>query len=294
MTRRSTWLLALVPVLLWGTSFAAAKIALAAFSPVALTFGRAILATATIALVAPLLPPRSDRPARGDGAMLFLLALLGVVGQTWLQAQALRFTSVQNSGWLITMIPLFTAVLSAAFLGERFPAAKVAGTVLGFAGAVTVVASRGASLALPATRGDLLILASALNWSIYTLIARTLLSRRSPIALTLKTLSIGTPILLAAFFLLGEPAEFLRADLRAWAALLYLGVGCTAAGWICWAFALERLEPGTLTSFQYLQPLVTVASAALLLGESIRVQAVVGGFLALSGVALVQGRWRRA
>jgi drug/metabolite transporter (DMT)-like permease len=192
------------------------------------------------------------------------------------------------------MIPLFTAALSAAFLRERFPAAKVAGTALGFAGAVTVVASRGASLALPSTRGDLLILASALNWSVYTLVARRLLARRSPIALTLRTLLIGTPILLVAFAALGDPGEFARADARAWIALVYLGVGCTAAGWVCWAFALERLEPGTLTSFQYLQPLVTVASAALVLGESIRLQAVAGGFLALAGVALVQRASRRA
>lgn len=294
MSARSARLFALVPVFLWGTSFAAAKIALASFSPVALTFGRAILATAAIALVAPLLPPRSDRPARGDGGMLLLLAVLGVVAQTWLQAQALRWTSVQNSGWLITMIPLLTAVLSAVFLGERFPPVKLAGTALGFAGALTVVASRGASLALPATRGDLLILLSALNWAVYTLLARRLLARRSPIALTWRTLAIGTPILLAAFLVLGDPGEFARAGPAAWGALVYLGVGCTAAGWIFWAFALERLEPGTLTSFQYLQPLVTVASAAAVLGESIRVQAVAGGVLALSGVALVQRASRRA
>lgn len=294
MSRRSTWLLALVPVFLWGTSFAAAKIALAAFSPVALTLGRAAIATVAILVVAPLLPSRSDRPEPGDGTTLFLLALMGVVAQTWLQAQALRWTSVQHSGWLITMIPLFTAALSAAFLGERFPLPKLAGTLLGFAGAVTVVASREASLALPATRGDLLILVSALNWSVYTLVARRLLARRSPIAITMRTLAIGTPVLLLAFAALGDPAEFTRAGLHAWMALLYLGIGCTAAGWICWAFALERLEPGTLTSFQYLQPLVTVASAALVLGESIRVQAVAGGMLALSGVALVQRARRRA
>lgn len=294
MSRRTTWLLALVPVFLWGTSFAAAKIALAAFSPVTLTFGRAILATAAIALAAPLLPPRSDRPERGDGTTLLLLALMGVVAQTWLQAQALRWTSVQNSGWLVTMIPLFTAVLSALFLRERFPSMKLLGIVLGLSGALTVVASRGASLALPATRGDLLILASALNWAVYTLVARRLLARRSPIAITLRTLAIGTPLLLAAFLALGDPGEFARADAREWLALVYLGVGCTAAGWICWAMALERLEPGTLTSFQYLQPLVTVASAALVLGESIRLQALAGGALALVGVALVQRSAGRA
>ncbi|HEX6850701.1 MAG TPA: DMT family transporter [Candidatus Polarisedimenticolaceae bacterium] len=294
MNRRSTWLFALVPVFLWGTSFAAAKIALAAFSPVTITFGRAALAMAAIAIAAPLLPVRSDRPARGDGPTLLLLALMGVVAQTWLQSQALLWTTVQNSGWLVTMIPLFTAVLSAAFLGERFPLAKIAGTAVGLSGALIVVASRGASLALPATRGDLLILASALNWAVYTLVARRLLARRSPIAITLRTLAIGTPLLAGAFLLLGDPGEFVRAGAGAWAALVYLGVGCTAAGWICWATALERLEPGTLTSFQYLQPLVTVASAALLLGESIRLHAILGGALALAGVALVQRAAGRA
>lgn len=281
---------ALVPIVLWGTSFVAAKVALGSFTPLGLAWARGVLGLATLLAIAPLRRGGTDNPRPGDGRILVLLGLLGVVAQSLLQAVALTMTSATHSGWLITMIPLFTAVLSSLVLKERFPAPKVAGTALGFGGALAVIAagSGAPSLRLPSTRGDLLILASALNWSVYTLAARGLLARRAALPVTLRSLAIGCAALTAVWAFAGGAGEFVAADRAAWAALLYLGIGCTGIGWLCWSFALERLEPGTLTSFQYLQPLVTSVSAAAWLGERVTVPTLIGGGLALAGVALVQ------
>ncbi len=43
-----------------------------------------------------------------------------------------------------------------------------------------------------------------------------------------------------------------------------------------------------MASFLYLEPLVTVVGAAVLLGEPVRLVTVIGGLLLLGGVALVQ------
>lgn len=282
-------LLALVPVVLWGTSFPAAKIALEGMGPLTLAAGRSVLALAVLAPVVALRAPRPDRPEPGDGWRIVVLGLLGVVAQTGLQAVALTLTSAQHSGWLITMIPILTAVLSAIFLRERFPVLKVLGTAFGFGGALVVMlGGGGASLGLPATKGDLLILASALNWAVYTLFVRTVLVRRDAVRVTVLSLALGAGVLLAGLVASGGLAEVPRIPLRSFLALAYLGVGCTATGWLSWSLALERLEPGTLTSFQYLQPLVTVVSSAWWIGERVSPWALVGGALALSGVALVQ------
>ena len=73
----------------------------------------------------------------------------------------------------------------------------------------------------------------------------------------------------------------------AWAALLFLGVVCSGVAYVFWFDALERLPASRVGAFLYLEPLFTVAVAAGLLGESIRLGTMLGGAIILLGVWLV-------
>jgi drug/metabolite transporter (DMT)-like permease len=289
--RWPAYLCAAAAVLLWGSSFVASKVALRSVAPLDLVAVRSVLGLAVLLLARPVgRAGRQESPRPGDGLRTVLLGLIGLPVHLTLQAYALTLTSAVHSGWLIALNPVFTAILAASFLRERFPRLKTAGVVLGFSGAIVVIAG-GAGLEavrLPATRGDLLILLSSLNWAVYTLIARGLMVRRNPVPLTLRALSAGTSVTVAIWLLAGHPAQLVRAPAAAWAALLFLGVGCTGIGYLVWSAALERLEAGTLSSFQYVQPLVTVAVAAAWIGESAGPGVFLGGALVLAGVTLVQ------
>jgi len=289
--RAGALLLAAPAVLMWGLSFIAVKMALHSVSPFGLVAVRAVLGAALLGVVLPFLPAASPVPRRkGDFARLAILSVQGLPLQVGLQAYALTLTSAVHAGWLIALIPVFTALLSALFLGERFPLPKVLGTGLGFAGALLVIGGvkGAAALGLPSGRGDLLILLSALNWALYTLQARTLLRRMAPLALTVRVVLGGAAIVTAAYLLLGTPSELAGVTAAGWAALVFLGAGCTGAAYLLWSAALSRLEPGTLTSVQYVQPLVTAVAAAAWLGEPAGGTALVGGGLVLVGVVLVQ------
>lgn len=287
--RASSYLLALVPVALWGASFIAWKIALRSMSPLGLVTGRALLGCGVMgAALSISRKPRPDAALPGDAFRIGILALLGVVLQSWIQAHALRMTSAIHSGWLVTLIPVFTAVLSAIFLGERFPWLKTAGVAFGLVGAIAVVRSRVASIDLPATAGDFLILLSALNWAIYTLVARGLFVRRDPIRVTARAMAAGAAFLVVLYALSGEWKELAHTTPAGLSMLAFLGIGCTGIAYLAWSEALARFEPGTLTSFQYLQPIVTVAGAALFLGEPVAGGVLLGGALVLLGVFLVQ------
>lgn len=282
--------LAATPVVLWGTSFAALKTAVTMISPAGLVAVRAALGLLVLLAAAAARGGRGAGPARaGDGLRVVLLAVLGVPVQLGLQAYALRLTSANHSGWIIGVAPISTAVLAWLFLGERFPRLKAAGVALGFAGVLLVMAGGGRrTLGLPAARGDLLVLVSAFNWSIYTLVGREMMSRRPSLPLTVRILALGAALAVVGYVILGAPAELARVPLRGWVLLAYLGIGCTGIGYLCWSAALERLEAGRLASFQNVQPLVSALTAALWLGESIGLTAGVGGLLVLLGVGLVQ------
>jgi drug/metabolite transporter (DMT)-like permease len=70
--------------------------------------------------------------------------------------------------------------------------------------------------------------------------------------------------------------------------VLFLGIACSGLGYLLWYRALERVEASRVATLLYLEPLVTMAAAVILLGEPVRAVTVVGGLLVLAGVARVQ------
>lgn len=283
-------LAALVAVVLWGLSFVATRIVLRELPPVPLVFARfglgaALLAGVLAARGRPLVPPRREWPA------LAWLGFVGIFVHQLLQSHALTLTTAVRTGWLIGVVPIWSALLAALFLRERFGAAKVAGLALGFAGAMLVVTRgrvAGGLLALPGTRGDLLILASTVNWAVYTVLSRGPLARLGSLRATAGSMFLGW-LMLGALML--DPAAwrgYAALSPAGWGALLFLGLGPAGLGYLLWFGALERIETSRVAAFLYLEPLVTLAAAVALLGEEVGLATVAGGLLVLAGVALVQ------
>ncbi len=281
---------ALLAIVFWGVSFVATKAVVAEISPATLVFCRAGLGTLLLfAILA--LRRRPPWPPRDALAPLAAMGFVGVAFHQVLQAYALTMTSAVNTGWLIGLIPLWSAILAAIFLKERLGARKVAGLLVGFAGALLVVTRGrlGARLiALPATRGDLLVLASTLNWACYTVLGGATIRRLGPTRATAGAMLLGWLMLTPTFVAGAGWHDLLRLTPAGAGAVLFLGIACSGLGYLLWYGALERVEATRVATLLYLEPLVTLAAAVLLLGEPVGSSTVVGGLLVLGGVTLVQ------
>ncbi len=281
---------ALLAILFWGVSFVATKAVVREISPTTLIFSRAGLGTALLATILAL-RRQSAWPPRDAIAPLALMGFVGVAFHQLLQAYALRLTSAVNTGWLIGLTPIWSALLAGILLKERFGPRKVVGLAVGFAGAGLVV-TRGEIgarlLALPATRGDLLILASTLNWAFYTVLGHGIIRRLGPTRATAGAMLLGWLMLLPLFAASSGWSDYARLSPGGWLAMLFLGIACSGLGYLFWYGALEGIEASRVAAFLYLEPLVTLAAAVLLLGEPVGPTTVLGGLLVLGGVLLVQ------
>jgi drug/metabolite transporter (DMT)-like permease len=281
---------ALVAIVFWGISFVATKAVLREVSPVTLIFTRFGLGTA---LLAALVAARGGAPrlARGVWANLALMGFVGVFVHQLLQSYALTLTTAVRTGWLIGLIPIWSALIAAVFRREPMGGTRVPGLMLGFAGALLVV-TRGrlapGLLALPGTRGDLLILASTLNWAIYTNLGHGTLRRIGSLRATAGAMLIGWLMLGVPFTLAHGWRELARLSPVGIGAVAFLGLGCSGLAYLLWYGALERVETARVAAFLYLEPLVTLAAAVAWLGEPVGVMTVIGGLTVLAGVALVQ------
>jgi len=283
---------ALLAVVFWGISFVATRAAVTEISPFALVFARAGLGTGLlVVLLARRHPPSEWLPPRASWPSLALMGFVGVAFHQSLQGIALTMTTAAHTGWLIGLTPIWSALLAALVLHERFGAQKVAGLALGFAGAVLVVTRGQLSsglLRLPSTRGDLLILGSTVNWAVYSVIGHPVLRRLGATRATLGAMAAGFAVLALPVVWLGAWRDYARLSAPGLLAVLFLGLCCSGLGYLFWYGALERIEASRVAALLYLEPLVTLLAAMVLLGERVQPVTVAGGVLLLAGVSLVE------
>jgi drug/metabolite transporter (DMT)-like permease len=290
MTATTARLAAFTTAVMWGLSFVATKAALQELAPATVIFSRFAMGTVVLVVIARL-RGRSLRPALDAWPMLALMGFVGIFVHQLLQVYGLTLTTAVKAGWLIGMIPIWTALLSAFFLKERFGIQKVVGLALGTIGAIVVV-TRGelttALFALPTMRGDLLLLASTITWAVYTILGRGTLTRLDSASATAVSMGFGSAMLAPIYFARGGWHEYASLSPVGWGALLFLGIGCSGLGYFFWFAALERLETSQVAAFLYLEAPVTLAAAVTLLGEPVAASTIVGGGLVLAGVYAVQ------
>lgn len=280
---------AFIAAVIWGASFVATKTALREVHPftiIVLRFGIGVLVLAFVVWrrnVFRLLPAR-------DLLVLALFGLLAITLHQGMQATGLQFTSAASMAWIVATTPVFTALLAWLFIAEPFGIVRVIGLVIAFIGVLLVVTKgifTADTLRLPSTTGDLLALASALNWSIFSVASKPML-RRLPPALTMAYLMFFGWLMTLPFFASMQSWNDLpNLSIAGWLAILFLGVFCSGAAYIFWFDALAVIDTAQTAAFIYLEPFVTVIVAALVLSEPFTAISLVGGLTILLGVYLV-------
>ena len=282
---------AALAVTAWGASFVATKIALREIAPTALVWARFALGIPVLGVV--VLARRQLRPieARELGYFL-LLGFLGITFHQWLQSHALLTSQATTTGWIIAATPLTIAILGWIFLRERLGAWGVAGILIASLGVLLVVA-RGDPRAIVIGRlgapGDVLILISTVNWAVFSVLSRGGLKRHPAALMVFYVMLLGWLLTTALFAAQGGFHQAIWTGLspRGWAALLFLGLICSGVAYVFYYDALERIPASKVGAFFYLEPLVTVAVAAVLLREPVTAGTTLGGGIILGGIWLV-------
>jgi drug/metabolite transporter (DMT)-like permease len=276
-------------VLVWGASFIATKVALTEVSPVTLVWLRFAMGVVILGIAVALRGQLALVRWR-DLALFGLLGLIGITFHQWLQANALVTSRASTSAWIVTTTPVFMAILGRLVLGERLGAERVGGIALAAVGVLLVV-TRGHLSMLAAGRfgapGDILMLASAPNWAVFSVLSRRALRSHPATRTMFYVMSVGwlaTGVLLAAGPGLTEVG---RLSGRGWASVAFLGVACSGLAYIAWYDALQRMPAAQAGALLYFEPLVATIVAAAVLAEPIGVATLGGGATILLGVWLV-------
>ena len=142
-------------------------------------------------------------------------------------------------------------------------------------------------------RGDLLAIGAALCWGLYSLFMGKMTEEYGAVFATRKVFFYG--LLTIIPFLLGRefaPLELFRSPV-VWGNLLFLGLCASLLCFVIWNLVMSRLGNITSTNYVYLNPVFTLITATILLGERLTPAGAVGSALILLGVILAGQRDRR-
>jgi drug/metabolite transporter (DMT)-like permease len=280
---------ALTAAIFWGASFVATKAALREIHPVTLIVLRFAMGVVVLGVAVWYLGIFKRVSAR-DFMLLAVLGAISITIHQGLQATGLVLTTASSMAWLVALSPVFTAILAWFFLSESFGLVKIIGLAIAFAGAVLVVTKGVFSpevMHLPSTLGDLLALASALNWAIFSVASKPMLKRLPPTLMMGYVMFIGWCLTLP-FFVVGSGwSEIGQLSLGGWLAVGFLGVFCSGIAYIFWYDALAKIDASQVAAFIYIEPLITVVVAAVVLAEAFTAVAFLGGIVILLGVYFV-------
>jgi drug/metabolite transporter (DMT)-like permease len=278
----------LLLVVIWGINFPIIKSAFDELPPFVFNGLRFTVAAVLLLAVSARVDGRL-RIARQDFRGLLLLGLIGHAGYQTLFIAGLARTTAGHSAIILSMVPLFVGALGAALRIERPSARMWIGLATAFAGIVVLVGSRGGiTLHDASLAGDLITLAGALCWALYTVMARPWLVRMSALRLTTVTLVLGLPVILAtaAPGLIG--LDWAHVGIRAWGALAFSAVFAIVVSYVIWYASVQAVGSARTAAFSNLIPIVALLSARLVLLEPVGPPQIAGAAIVLTGVWLAR------
>lgn len=288
-SRSLPYLETLFAVIVWGASFIATKVALQDISPVSVVWLRFSMGVLILG-AAVAMRRQFALPKRGEWAYFALLGFLGITFHQWLQSNGLQTSEAGTTAWIVATTPVFMALLGRVVLKERLGWLKITGIFLAFAGVLLVV-SKGDLSSVSVGRfgapGDRLILVSAVNWAVFSVLSRRGLKSYPAGLMMFYVMSLGWLFTSLLFFAGGNTAEISNLTFNGWLGIAFLGIFCSGLAYIAWYDALQALSAAQTGVFLYIEPLVAVVVAFFVLGEPVTVISLIGGGVILLGVWLV-------
>lgn len=280
---------AFLTVVIWGTTFVATKILLEVFMPIEILFFRFVLGY--IALFA--VSPHFTKPESAKRELLYAAAgLSGVCLYYFAENIALTYTLASNVSVMVSIAPFFTAIL-AHFLQrdkERIPLRFFLGFAIAITG-IVMISLNGNSFELN-PKGDILALAAALLWAVYSIITKEIgKAGDGIIRVTRHIFFYGILFILPIFIVSG--ASFSLTPLsepRMLLPMLYLGFGASALCFVTWNFSVRVLGAVKSSVYIYLVPVITIIFSAIILDEPVTLMIILGTLLTLLGLFISEKR----
>ncbi|MEK7774559.1 MAG: DMT family transporter [Candidatus Zixiibacteriota bacterium] len=275
-----------IPVLFWGVSYISIKVVLTQLDPVEMITARLFLATITLFLIIKL---KGIRILPSVNWVKLIVASIIVFFHFWVMATGMQETSASNTAWILTTAPIFVAILAWLYLREPFGGWQWVGLIVASAGVVALSYNGDiANLGWTNSRGDFIVLGSCVTWGLYTVSARDITKTIDPLVATFWTCALAAGVFVPYTLATGGMEKYLALHDKTVVHLVFLGVGCLAISFWLWSEGLAKMNAAEVGLYLYVEPIITVVAAWVLLHEMPTWWLAIGAILISLGVYLAE------
>lgn len=270
--RRFAYLALLYNVLVWGAAFPIIKPALDIISPAQYLYLRFLVA-GILSLPIFIWWYRKVRPTIKTLSFYLVMELMGSVIPLLILYEGLERTAALNASLIGATGPIFVVLGGVIFLRERQEKREWQGLALSLLGSLILVSEPlilGTNIDTASSSfGNILILLYNIIWAVYAILAKKFYKTKPPLyfgALTYLGTALIYGLLLSSDGSL-PPLSMLYTSSSILFPVLYMATLGSIVANICYLYAASKIEVSEANLFTYLNGVVAIPVAYLLLGE---------------------------
>ncbi len=230
---------------------------------------------------------------RADFPRLILVSLLGVSINQMAFFTGLNQTTPVDASIINSASPILVLVFAALIQKERIGKSRLAGILLGLAGALMLILL-GNPLTLKGGHftGNLFIVGNTVAWTLYLVVSKPLMVKYNPFIIMRWVFLFGFIGIFPFTIKQALEINFSSFDSFTWFAILYIIIGTTFMAYFFISYSLKRLSSSVVAYYTYLQPVIVAIIGIIVFAEIISWIKIVSAFLVFAGIYFVTRRNR--
>ncbi len=281
--------------LVWGTTWVASKIGVAEIPALQMAYIRQFLGGICFVLFF-MLYKKLSLPTRKQFLWLLMMAMLMFVLANGLSTWSLQYIPTGLSALVGALYPLSVVIIEMVFFKSRnMTILTFIGLLLGITG-IGIVFYENVFQHHPEGFffGVTLSVIAMLSWSVGTIIIARDKLKLNPYYAT------GWQMLISSFvlFIIAETTQptiaLQNISATAWGAITYLVVAGSLLAFIAFIYSMKKLPAAVSSLYAYINPLVAMVTAAIVLNEKLTMYILWGATVTLAGVFLVNYSIKRS
>ncbi|HMX37185.1 MAG TPA: DMT family transporter [Ferruginibacter sp.] len=233
------------------------------------------------------LKPANISIAREDRLRLILCAVTGIAVNQLLFLKGLSLTYSIHASLLMLTTPILIVFIAAWLLKEKAGPWKIAGLLLGIAGAlVLILAKDNSGNGNNVLFGDILIIINAISYTIYFILVKPLMLKYNPVVLIRWIFTIGLILVLPfgwAEFKAIRWEHFQPVDMLSISLVTLTG---TFLAYLFNIYGIKVLGSSVAGFYIYTQPVFAALIAMLFLREELTLYKLIAALMIFTGVYL--------
>ncbi len=280
------YLLLTLSALFWSGNFVLSRGMHADIPPLSLSFWRWTVAFLIIAPFGLRRVYKQRALLKKHRGFMLLQSVLGVTGFNTLIYLALQSTTAINAVLVNSCIPIFIVVLSWAIYREKLSIKQSVGVLISLSGVLLLIAKGDITTLqqLSFNKGDLLVLAAAIIWALYTANLRNYPAGLHPIAYLTSIMIIGLIFIFPCYLLEMQSGRQMQINVATILTIVYVALFASVLAFICWTRAIRDVGANRAGPFIHLMPVFSTILAIIFLDELLLAYHIQGMSLVFSGI----------